>query len=128
MIWVRLRDKEYSEQNGRIKCKQSFRVRSIQYDKRRISGLVIEDEKGEARFELVPPPVELTEVQKKAKHVKQMLYDISGKDVDTSSKLWREQYQKDENDIVKMNAAILELEPKWNAIKAEQHKAVQNDA
>lgn len=128
MIWVRLRDKEYSEQNGRIKCKQSFRVRSIQYDKRRISGLVIEDEKGEARFELVPPPVELTEVQKKAKHVKQLLYDISGKDVDTSSKLWREQYQKDENDIVKMNAAILELEPKWNAIKAEQHKAVQNDA
>ena len=57
-----------------------------------------------------------------------MLYDISGKDVDTSSKLWSEQYQKDENDIVKMNAAILELEPKWNAIKSEQHKAVQNDA
>ena len=70
----------------------------------------------------------LTAVQMKAKRVKQLLYDISGKDADASSKLWREQYQKDENDIVKMNAAILELEPKWNAIKAEQHKAVQNDA
>ncbi|WP_462359259.1 ERF family protein [Bacteroides clarus] len=69
-----------------------------------------------------------TAVQIKAKKVKQLLYDISGKDADASSKLWREQYQKDENDIVKMNAAILELEPKWNAIKAEQHKAVQNDA
>ena len=69
-----------------------------------------------------------TAVQMKAKKVKQLLYDISGKDADASSKLWREQYQKDENDIVKMNAAILELEPKWNAIKAEQHKAVQNDA
>lgn len=69
-----------------------------------------------------------TAVQMKAKKVKQLLYDISGKDADASLKLWREQYQKDENDIVKMNAAILELEPKWNAIKAEQHKAVQNDA
>lgn len=69
-----------------------------------------------------------TAVQIKAKKVKQLLYDISGKDADASSKLWREQYQKDEHDIVKMNAAILELEPKWNAIKAEQHKAVQNDA
>lgn len=69
-----------------------------------------------------------TAVQIKAKKVKQLLYDISGKDADASSKLWREQYQKDENDIVKMNAAIWELEPKWNAIKAEQHKAVQNDA
>lgn len=69
-----------------------------------------------------------TAVQIKAKKVKQLLYDISGKDADASSKLWREQYQKDENDIVKMNAAILELEPKWNAIKAEQHKTVQNDA
>lgn len=69
-----------------------------------------------------------TAVQIKAKKVKQLLYDISGKDADASSKLWHEQYQKDENDIVKMNAAILALEPKWNAIKAEQHKAVQNDA
>lgn len=69
-----------------------------------------------------------TAVQIKAKKVKQLLYDISGKDADASSKLWREQYQKDENDIVKMNAAIWDLEPKWNAIKAEQHKAVQNDA
>lgn len=69
-----------------------------------------------------------TAVQIKAKKVKQLLYDISGKDADASSKVWHEQYQKDENDIVKMNAAILELEPKWNAIKAEQHKAVQNDA
>lgn len=69
-----------------------------------------------------------TAVQIKAKEVKQLLYNISGKDADASSKLWREQYQKDENDIVKMNAAILKLEPKWNAIKAEQHKTVQNDA
>lgn len=69
-----------------------------------------------------------TAVQIKAKKVKQLLYDISGKDADASSKVWHEQYQKDENDIVKMNAAILKLEPKWNAIKAEQHKAVQNDA
>ena len=69
-----------------------------------------------------------TAVQIKAKKVKQLLYDISSKDADASSKVWHEQYQKDENDIVKMNAAILELEPKWNAIKAEQHKAVQNDA
>lgn len=70
----------------------------------------------------------LTAVQMKAKRVKQLLYDISGKDADTSSKLWHEQYQKDENDIVKMNAAILELEPKWNAVRAEQRKAVQHDA
>ena len=70
----------------------------------------------------------LTAVQMKAKKVKQMLYDISGKDADVSSKVWHEKYQKDENDIVKMNAAILELEPKWNAVKAEQHKAVHDDA
>ena len=53
--------------------------------------------------------------------------EVNVSSLDCTSGVWIFK-MKDENDIVKMNAAILELEPKWNAIKAEQHKAVQNDA
>lgn len=51
-IWVSLGEKEYSEQNGRIKCKQSFRVRGIRYEKRKISALIIEDRNGSERFRM----------------------------------------------------------------------------
>lgn len=86
------------------------------------------DEESAPQSEPVERNNKLTAVQMKAKRVKRLLYDISGKDADASAEVWRTQYQKDENDIVKMNAAILELEPKWNAVKAEQRKAVQHDA
>ena len=59
-IWVKLGEGEYSEKNGRIQCRQSFRVRGIRYEKRKISALIIEDKNGNERFRMGTMPGEET--------------------------------------------------------------------
>lgn len=53
----------------------------------------------------------------KANEVKRMLVKIMG-DKTTAAQLWNEKYKKDANDIVKMNAALLDLEDRLKQMEA----------
>lgn len=58
----------------------------------------------------------------KANEVKKLLVKISG-DKTIAQQVWNEQYKKDAGDIVKMNAALIELND-----KLKQIEAMSNDA
>ena len=58
----------------------------------------------------------------KAKEVKKLLVKISG-DKTIAQQVWNEQYKQDAGDIVKMNAALIELND-----KLKQIEAMSNDA
>lgn len=62
----------------------------------------------------------------KANDVKKLLVKISG-DKAVAKQLWDERYAKDKGDIVKMNAALLELQEKWKAVE-EMQKEMPHDA
>lgn len=62
----------------------------------------------------------------KANEVKKLLVKISG-DKAVAKQLWDERYAKDKGDIVKMNAALLELQEKWKAVE-EMQKEMPHDA
>lgn len=54
----------------------------------------------------------------KAKEVKKALVKLAGGDVDAANSVWKSQYKADENDIVKMNAALLEVQEKLKQVEA----------
>lgn len=58
----------------------------------------------------------------KANDVKRLLVKISG-DKSVAQQVWNEQYKKDAGDIVKMNAALLELQDKLRRIEEMQNDA-----
>lgn len=58
----------------------------------------------------------------KANEVKKLLVKISG-DKTIAQQVWNEQYKKDAGDIVKMNAALIELKDKLKQIEAMSHDA-----
>jgi hypothetical protein len=60
----------------------------------------------------------------KANDVKKLLVKISG-DKAVAKQLWDEKYAKDKGDIVKMNAALLELEEQWRKIEEMQREIEQ---
>lgn len=60
----------------------------------------------------------------KANEVKKLLVKISG-DKAVAKQLWDEKYAKDKGDIVKMNAALLELEDQWRKIEEMQREIEQ---
>lgn len=62
----------------------------------------------------------------KANEVKKLLVKISG-DKAVAKQLWDERYAKDKGGIVKMNAALLELQEKWKAVE-EMQKEMPHDA
>lgn len=87
--------------------------------------------------EMKDPDAEVHEVTPKSKHtedpkiaaakakaneVKKLLVKISG-DKTIAQKVWNEQYKQDAGDIVKMNAALIELND-----KLKQIEAMSNDA
>ena len=53
----------------------------------------------------------------KANEVKRMLVKIMG-DKTAAAQLWNEKYKQDANDIVKMNAALLDLEDRMKQMEA----------
>ena len=54
----------------------------------------------------------------KAKEVKKALVKLAGGDVDAANTVWKTKYKADENDIVKMNAALLEVQEKLKQVEA----------
>lgn len=58
----------------------------------------------------------------KANEVKKLLVKISG-DNTIAQQVWNEQYKQDAGDIVKMNAALIELKDKLKQIEAMSHDA-----
>ena len=58
----------------------------------------------------------------KANEVKKLLVKISG-DKTIAQQVWNEQYKQDAGDVVKMNAALIELND-----KLKQIEAMSNDA
>lgn len=55
--------------------------------------------------------------KEKAKAVKKALVKLNGGDVDAANAMWKANYKKDENDIVKMNAALTDLEEKIKQVE-----------
>ena len=43
---------------------------------------------------------------------------LNGGDIDAANAMWKSNYKKDENDIVKMNAALIDLEEKIKQVEA----------
>ena len=87
--------------------------------------------------EMKDPDAEVHEVTPKSKHtenpkiaaatakaneVKKLLVKISG-DKTIAQQVWNEQYKQDAGDIVKMNAALIELNEKLKQIEAMSHDA-----
>lgn len=58
----------------------------------------------------------------KANEVKKLLVKISG-DKTIAQQVWNEQYKQDAGDVVKMNAALIELKDKLKQIEAMSHDA-----
>lgn len=58
----------------------------------------------------------------KANEVKRLLVKVTG-DKQVAAQVWAEQYKKDSGDIVKMNAALIELKDKLKQIEAMSHDA-----
>lgn len=56
--------------------------------------------------------------KEKAKAVKKALVKLNGGDIDAANAMWKANYKKDENDIVKMNAALIDLEEKIKQVEA----------
>lgn len=54
----------------------------------------------------------------KAKEVKRALVKLNGGDVDAANAMWQANYKHDENDIVKMNADLIELQGKLKQVNA----------
>lgn len=59
----------------------------------------------------------ITAAKAKANEVKRMLVKIMG-DKTAAAQLWNEKYKQDANDIVKMNAALLDLEDRLKQMEA----------
>ena len=87
--------------------------------------------------EMKDPDAEVHEVTPKSKHtenpkiaaatakaneVKKLLVKISG-DKTIAQQVWNEQYKQDAGDVVKMNAALIELKDKLKQIEAMSHDA-----
>lgn len=122
-IWITLADGEYTSQGERVRCNQTFKVSEISYsDSRKIIGLVIVDKKGNERFRMggQAKPKEdpkITAAKAKANEVKRMLVKIMD-DKTAAAQLWNEKYKQDAGDIVKMNAALLDLEDRLKQMEA----------
>lgn len=58
----------------------------------------------------------------KANEVKRLLVKVTG-DKQVAAQVWAEQYKQDSGDIVKMNAALIELKDKLKQIEAMSHDA-----
>lgn len=127
-IWIPLAEDEHFTKkttNGKeiICCAQSFRVAEISYsESRKINGLVILDKNGNERFRMggQAKPKEdpkIAAAKAKANDVKRMLVKIMG-DKTAAAQLWNEKYKQDANDIVKMNAALLDLEDRLKQMEA----------
>lgn len=56
--------------------------------------------------------------KEKAKAVKKALVKLNGGDIDAANAMWKSNYKKDENDIVKMNAALIDLDEKIKQVEA----------
>ena len=122
-IWIALADGEYTSQGERVRCNQTFKVSEISYsDSRKISGLVIVDKKRNERYrfdsgEKTKEDPKIAAAKAKANEVKRMLVKIMG-DKTAAAQLWNEKYKRDANDIVKMNAALLDLEERMKQMEA----------
>ena len=122
-IWIALVDGEYFSRNDRLSCTQTFKVSEISYsENRKIDGLVIVDKKGNERFRMggQAKPKEDPKVaaaKTKANEVKRMLVKLMG-DKTAAAQLWNEKYKADAGDIVKMNAALLDLEYRLKQMEA----------
>lgn len=64
------------------------------------------------------PDAKAAAAKAKAKEVKKALVKLAGGDVDAANSVWKSQYKADENDIVKMNAALLEVQEKLKQVEA----------
>ena len=56
--------------------------------------------------------------KEKAKAVKKALVKLNGGDIDAATAMWKANYKKYETDIVKMNAALIDLEEKIKQVEA----------
>ena len=65
-----------------------------------------------------PEDTKITAAKEKAKAVKKALVKLNGGDIDAANAMWKANYKKDENDIVKMNAALIDLEEKIKQVEA----------
>ena len=54
----------------------------------------------------------------KAVEVQKLLVELNGGDREAATAIWRANYAKDKNDVVKMNAAIIELQGKLKQVTA----------
>lgn len=141
-IWINLSDGEYYERNGKYGVSASFHVSEIGYnDRREIVNLVVADDDGEERFRFPktrqaidtnpapnkkpsnqnsdkPKDAKLAAAKEKAKAVKKALVKLNGGDIDAANAMWKANYKKDETDIVKMNAALIDLEEKIKQVEA----------
>lgn len=64
------------------------------------------------------PDTKAAAAKAKAKEVKKALVKLAGGDVDAANTVWKTKYKADENDIVKMNAALLEVQEKLKRVEA----------
>lgn len=140
-IWINLRDGEYFERNGKTGCNQNFRVKDISYSEtRKIIGLTIIDKNENERYTFSaqkkqdsqkpqdnpkqnpqntkPKDTKITAAKEKSKAVKKALVKLNGGDIDAASAMWKANYKKDENDIVKMNAALIDIEEKIKQVES----------
>ena len=65
-----------------------------------------------------PEDTKVAAAKEKAKAVKKALVKLNGGDIDAANAMWKSNYKKDENDIVKMNAALIDLEEKIKQVSA----------
>lgn len=65
----------------------------------------------------------VTAVKAKANEVKRLLVKVCGGDKEAAQQAWHEEYKKDSGDIVKMNAALIELGEKLKVLETMGHDA-----
>lgn len=65
-----------------------------------------------------PKDTKITAAKEKSKAVKKALVKLNGGDIDAANAMWKANYKKDENDIVKMNAALIDIEEKIKQVES----------
>lgn len=63
-----------------------------------------------------PVDTRIEAAHEKAKDVKRALFELVGKDKEVASVLWRDMYEKDKDDVVKMNSALIEIQEKLKRV------------
>lgn len=87
-------------------------------DPDKISSAELDEKQKEEKEKAEKADAMASETKAKAVEVQKLLVELNGGDREAATAMWRTNYAKDKNDIVKMNAAILELKEKLKQVSS----------